>query len=131
MYHINMKMPRIFSPMTRNKIGVKLFLLLLKENKYHNIHFSFCIHSKTYHIRDGKSLWTNKKTFESPRFGKAEKTFAKKFHTDGSNSIPRASKGPQKARRRLPRQGVQINSICIHECSCQIYINKRWKKGML
>lgn len=43
LYHVNMKMPRIFSPMTRNKIGVKLFLLLLKENKYHNIHLEICI----------------------------------------------------------------------------------------
>lgn len=29
--------------MTRNEIGVKLFLLLLKENKYHNIHLEICI----------------------------------------------------------------------------------------
>lgn len=77
---------------------------------------------KTYHIRDGKSLWTNSKTLESPRFGKDEKTFARKFHTEGSNSIPRASKGPQKAKRRLPRQGVQINSICIYAVSSHILV---------
>lgn len=36
-------MLRIFSFMIRNKIGVKLFFLLLKENKYYNIYLEICI----------------------------------------------------------------------------------------
>lgn len=106
---------------------VKLFLLLLKENKYHNIHLEICISlfvftAKLIILEMENPCEPIQRLWSHPDLEKMKKTFARKFHTEGSNSIPRASKGPQKAKRRLPRQGVQINSICIYAVSSHILV---------